>query len=301
MDDLQKATVRAIVNIFESGRVRGDYSAIAVLKGDKGHLSYGRSQTTLGSGNLYTLLQAYCAKDNTKCGERLKPLLPRFKARDITLDTDTIVRDLLKEAGDDPAMRASQDQFFNENYFAPALRAAESFGITAPLGCAVVYDSHIQGGWKIVSARVPKLGQTDPKDWISKYVDARTAWLQSLNPPLPSTIYRMQAFRTLIAAGNWSLTLPLQVHGVAITKELLDESADPQPTKLLRLTKPYTSSDDVKKVQAALQIALQTKGVIINPDGVYGPYTDLIVKQWQKSQNITEDGIGPLSRQALHL
>ena len=33
MTDLQKTTIRAMVNIFESGRIHGDYGAIAVMKG----------------------------------------------------------------------------------------------------------------------------------------------------------------------------------------------------------------------------------------------------------------------------
>ena len=58
MNDLQKATSAAIVNIFETGRVRGDYGAIAVLKGDSGHLSYGRSKRT--SLLIPTKMFAHC-------------------------------------------------------------------------------------------------------------------------------------------------------------------------------------------------------------------------------------------------
>jgi chitosanase len=44
MNSIQTATAVAIVNVFETGRVRGDYGGIAVIKGDNGHLSYGRSR-----------------------------------------------------------------------------------------------------------------------------------------------------------------------------------------------------------------------------------------------------------------
>jgi chitosanase len=66
MNDLQKATSAAIVNIFETGRALGNYGAIAVLKGDRGHLSYGRSQTTLGSGSLCKLLTQSCDLPNAQ-------------------------------------------------------------------------------------------------------------------------------------------------------------------------------------------------------------------------------------------
>src|SRR5512139_3500789 len=60
LTDLQKRTAQAIVNIFETGRVRGDYAQVTLIPGDTGHLTYGRSQTTLASGNLYLLVRDYC-------------------------------------------------------------------------------------------------------------------------------------------------------------------------------------------------------------------------------------------------
>jgi chitosanase len=44
----QKQTAEAIINVFETGEVRGDYGRVTVLPGDGGHLSFGRAQTTLG-------------------------------------------------------------------------------------------------------------------------------------------------------------------------------------------------------------------------------------------------------------
>jgi chitosanase len=47
--DLQKRSAEAIVNVFETGTPRGDYGQVTVVPGDTGHLTYGRSQTTLAS------------------------------------------------------------------------------------------------------------------------------------------------------------------------------------------------------------------------------------------------------------
>src|ERR1700685_3303943 len=113
MNELQQATARAIVNVFETGRVLGKYAAIAVLRGDSGHLSYGRSQAALGSGVLYDLLDAYCQTPAATCAEALRTYLPRVKNRDFTLDGDKSFRALLtKAATEDPLMRLTQDQFF---------------------------------------------------------------------------------------------------------------------------------------------------------------------------------------------
>src|ERR1017187_7109278 len=119
MDDLQKSIAQAIVNVFETGRILGDYSAVTVLKGDAGHLTYGRSQTTLGSGNLYKLLLSYCQKSNSNVAGQLQTSLPRFLQKDFSLDTDIAVKNLLKQAGAEDVMRAAQDQFFNENFLRP--------------------------------------------------------------------------------------------------------------------------------------------------------------------------------------
>ena len=61
MTDIQKRTAQAIVNVFETGRARGDYSKVTVLPGDSGHLTYGRSQASLS--NLYLLIDAYCTEN----------------------------------------------------------------------------------------------------------------------------------------------------------------------------------------------------------------------------------------------
>src|SRR5947209_8378474 len=142
MNDLQKNTAKAIVNVFETGKVRGRYNAIAVLKGDSGHLSYGRSQAALGSGSLYLLLKSYCEAAGAKFADRFVPLLPRFRDKDVSLDFDQNVRSLLEQAGDDPVMQQAQDDFFDRGYWQPAVKNAAACGLTKPLSVAVIYDSH---------------------------------------------------------------------------------------------------------------------------------------------------------------
>ena len=292
MNAIQTATAVAIVNVFETGRVRGDYGGIAIMKGDTGHLSYGRSQASLGSGSLFDLLAEYCAQPTAQYRGELLPYLSRFQSRDFSLDTDQNVRQLLKKASDDVVMRQTQDRFFSNRFLTPALQASQRLGISQPLGQAVVYDSHIQGGWGRLQPKVGAItAARDEQSWIKTYIDVRRNWLLSLNPPLPATVYRMQSFADLIAAGNWFLKLPLVVHGMTIAEDDLDLGDGPaRPT--LRLTTPYMQSNDVKALQKALGIA---------EDGIYGPFTDAKVGAWKKTQNppIDEMGAGPLTRAAL--
>jgi chitosanase len=301
MNLLQKDTCRAIVNVFETGKIRGDYGAITVMRGDTGHLSYGRSQTTLGSGNLFRLLERYCQDASAQFRKEISELLPRFGMRDFSLDSDRAVQDLLRRAGrEDPVMRSTQDQFFNQEYLAPALAAAESIGVTEPLGQAVVYDSHIQGGWKILAGRMGKVTERGDKEWVGQYIDRRREWLLSLKPPVPVTVYRMDSFKRLISDDKWDLKLPVCVHGVEITAESLAGN-EPQlagdTPRILRLSTPYLRGEDVKAIQTAL-----SKQYTIAIDGIYGPYTDALVKMWQKSKNITnEQGVGPETRKSLQV
>jgi chitosanase len=222
MTPLQKASIQAIVNIFETGRIRGSYGALAVLKGDTGHLSYGRSQTTLGGGGLFTLLNRYSQAPGARWSSALRPALARFQAKDFTLDNDANIKTILKLAGDDPVMQATQDQFFDEDYFAPSIQAAQLAGLKTALGIGVVYDSHIQGGWGTVKSRVPSVSASGGEgSWIAKYVDARRNWLLSLKAPLPATVYRMDTFKTLLSSGNLELALPLTVRGITLSEDLL--------------------------------------------------------------------------------
>jgi chitosanase len=221
MNDLQKQTIKSIVNIFETGEIAGNYASVTTVSGDLGHLSYGRSQASLNSGALFTLLDNYCRRPAARFATALAAWLPRVESKDVTLDHDPAFRTLLTEAAADPLMRSAQDELFDQTYFLPALAAAKAIGILSPLGVAVVYDSFIQGGWRRLRAKLPLVARADgERKWISRYIELRREWLSSLPAPLPATLYRMEAFSHLIEAGNWNLTLPLQVHGVTIPAQL---------------------------------------------------------------------------------
>lgn len=218
MTDLQKQTIKTIVNIFETGRIAGDYCSVSVIPGDAGHLSYGRSQSALGSGALSNLLNEYCGRADAKFASSLHPYLTRVRNKDYTLDADDGFRATLKQAGSDPAMQSTQDDFFDRAYFIPACTAAAAMGIVSPLGTAVVYDSFIQGGWRKLKAQLPSLvslgGETR---WIPRYIALRRHWLETMPAPLPATVYRMDTFTGLIGANDWGLAVPIKVRGITIT------------------------------------------------------------------------------------
>lgn len=222
-NELQKKTAQAIVNIFETGRALGDYGQVTLLVGDTGHLTYGRSQTTLASGNLFLLIKAYVGAASSAFAGALAPYLARLAAPDLSLDHDTAFRALLREAGGDPVMRDAQDAFFERVYWAPAAARTTQLGLATPLAHAAIYDSQVHGSLQSMIERtqkrhgsVAKLGE---RAWIGAYVGERGDWLAGhSNPLLRKTVYRMDALKALIGANQWDLPLPLSVRGGACSR-----------------------------------------------------------------------------------
>lgn len=223
---LQKKIAQAIVNIFETGKVAGDYGRVTVLVGDTGGLSFGRSQVTLASGNLHKLIRAYCISESARFAEMLRPYLERLRQRELALNSDRPLRRALKKTGNDPAMCEVQDAFFDRAYWNPAQKAADTLAITEPLSVAVVYDSKIHGSWTRISnnviRRVGNPALFGERPWIEAYVNERRSWLANhSNALLRKTVYRMDAFLELIQQARWALDLPLVVRGITIDQEML--------------------------------------------------------------------------------
>lgn len=287
---LQKKTAHAIINIFETGRVSGSYDAVAVLKGDSGHLSYGRSQVTLGSGNLHRLFAAYAETPGAAFKADVMPWLSRMESRDTSLDLDPGFRLILKRAASDPVMRAVQDRFFDEGFWEPAVRAAHGQGFQEPLSVTVIYDSFVHGSFALVSDRVAKAvgdaAHSGEREWLGAYVAARRAWLDGhSNRILRNCVYRMDAFQALMSARNWALDLPLAIRGIRIDEISLASG------RILKLEWPFLRGDDVRDMQADL--ARRGYGLIV--DGVFGPATDRQLRAFQAEKGLTVDGIAGVS------
>src|ERR1044072_2551808 len=99
MTDLQKRTAQAIVNVFETGSVRGDYANVTVVAGDAGHLTYAHSRTTLASGNMFLLSVESCLPPGATHAEPLKPCVAKMKAKGLSLDHDSALRSTLRSEG----------------------------------------------------------------------------------------------------------------------------------------------------------------------------------------------------------
>lgn len=298
----QARSAQAIVNLFETGQVLGEYGQVTVIEGDTGHLTFGRSQTTLGSGNLHGLMERYCNNAGARFGERLVPWLPRIAAGDLSLDNDLKLHNLLRATADDPVMRETQDRFFDDVYWQPAQRAAERLGIVSPLGCAVVYDSHVHGAWVRMRDRTSAAAGTPAalgeRAWIAAYVRTRRQWLATHSrADLRPTVYRMDAFQRLIDQGFWGLELPLVVRGAEISTATLNAMPPgcydgPAPgSRTLGLQTPLQRGLDARLVQ----LGLSDRGFDIRADGVFGQASVRHIKTWQQAQGLPVTGIADVA------
>ncbi|MCG2592656.1 peptidoglycan-binding protein [Ramlibacter sp. XY19] len=294
----QAQAAKAIVNLFETGEVLGHYGAVTVLAGDPGHLTYGRSQTTLASANLGLLIARYCQREGARFGERLKSWLPALQARDLALDRDLRLHNFLRACADDPVMRDEQDRFFDEAYWAPAERAARKLGLRTALGVAVVYDSWVHGSWAAMRDRTDTQGtvaQSGEKAWITRYIANRHAWLAGHpNPLLRKTVYRMAAFQRLVELGAWGLPLPLVVRDQEISLATLSGVPPgcydgPQPgTRSVAVSSPLQRGLDVRLLQLGLCLSGFEE---IRADGIFGTGSAAWLKSWQQAKGLPPTGV----------
>lgn len=236
----QRLICERIINVFETGTSKGKYDAISIYHDgphDIRQITYGRSQTT-EYGNLGKLVAMY-AEAGGLYSDEFKPYVKMVGT--VALVDNDVFKDLLRSAGkEDPVMAATQDKFFDQIYFQPALKWADANGFTLPLSMLVLYDSFIHSGgilgWlrRRFSEMTPSRGGQE-KVWIQQYVEARHTWLStSPKADLRSSSYRTKDLLREIGKGNWDFSyLPILANGTPV-----DASAPPPKITVPAIPKP---------------------------------------------------------------
>jgi hypothetical protein len=294
----QIAVIDAILSIFETGTVTGSYGSVVFSPNDKGQLTYGKHQTTLTSGNLATLIQAYVDAAGAKFAGEMKPFLPALKAHDPKLNFNTFLKNLLRAAADDQVMRDVQDEFFIEVYRKPALTDGKKLGLTQPLSWCIRYDGQVHGSWGKIAdqtnAEVGKISAANERDWMSTYVSLRRQWLANGDGDLPKTVYRMDAIRNLMDIDAWDLAMPLVVRDLEISTQTLAAPppgvySGPQPrSRVLDVATPIMLGLDVRLAQLAL--SRPGVGFDVAADGKFGKMSKQIVSDFQTSRGLPATG-----------
>jgi chitosanase len=140
------------------------------------------------------------------------------------IDDDHFKGLLVQAAREDQIMRDTQDAFFDELYWNPALAWFERNGFKRPLSMLVVYDSYIHSGRVPMFLRkrfteYPPAKGGDEIKWTTSYVEARHQWLKyHRKKVLRNTVYRTQTFLNEIERDNWDMEkLPINANGVEVT------------------------------------------------------------------------------------
>lgn len=271
---------------------------VTLIEGDTGHLTYGRSQTTLGSGNLHLLLKEYINNPGARFRNALAPFLGRFASRDFSLDHERHLHNILRTSADDPVMRETQDVFFDERYLKPALNRSKQLEINTPLGIAILYDSEVPGSWALIRNRTNEqfgsIGNIGEQQWIKAYVQTRRHWLSTHSrADLRPTAYRMDAFQRLIEQNLWGLELPLIVRGKEISLGTLSGTPKgcydaPIPgSRPLALQSPVFRGLDVR----LMQLGLSKAGIDVIADGVFGNASANAIRTYQTNYRLPITGI----------
>lgn len=224
----KKNEIKKIINIFETGKPEGDYGKLTLIEGDRGGLTYGRSQTTINSGGLEKLFKNFIKYSShfyvkNEIKENIN-ILKSFMESVANKESDLIFnseefKKSLKALSETELMRKTQDSFFDESYWRPAASTFNRLGLELPLSLAVVYDSFIHGnfyGVRKLFPEYPPYRNGEEKKWTTAYVEARKNWLESKGAPLSFTTYRMDAFIELIEDDNWDLNTPFRIRGYRI-------------------------------------------------------------------------------------
>jgi chitosanase len=263
-----KRTALAIVKIFETAKPFGRYDALVV---DHAGISFGVSQFTHASGSLYAVLNRAM-----RLGA-LFPLVVEEALSDFAAKRNVVARGrqaTLKAAlvrlGSDPRVQQAQREIAYEMYLTPALKACEGDNFICPLSLAVIYDSITHGSFAKIRdrVRVQRPGNGSMKEieyeqeWITEYVKRRDHWLENHRIPLlRKTDYRTDFFLAQIARDNWDLDLPLNVHGIRLTEEILFPEGDPDLVA-------FEPTDE--ELDAAFD-GIETKSATAFDDGTPGP------------------------------
>lgn len=139
--------VFSLTGRFESG---GRLDALNTY--DSGIVSFGRHQATLASGALYHVVCEFLRRASGRAATALETFLPEVKRRAPGLRTDAMFHEALRTAAaqDPRSMAAAQDQVFSDLYYEPAFRSASRSGLRSPLAIALLFDTAVQGGLRIV-------------------------------------------------------------------------------------------------------------------------------------------------------
>lgn len=222
-----KMRAARITSTFENATLLIQYDYVENI-GDGRGLTVGRAGFTSGTGDLLLFVRRYT---ELRPDNALASFLPALEAVNGTGSEEGLGG--FAEAWHRESRRAEQrglqDRLVDELYFEPAMKYSRKAGLRTPLGQAIMWDTMIQhgaGGEHGTKALVAETRASVPDAagdegaWLRAFLDVRLRHLVRAYEGTPTEAdgasqSRVDALRSLVAAGKWSLQEPLawEVYG----------------------------------------------------------------------------------------
>jgi chitosanase len=200
---------------------RKQYAYIEDIDDDRGYTA-GLIGFTSANGDMLDVVARYTSM---RAGNPLSDYLPALKAlaaegdsAHTGLDPDFV--DAWKQAAQDPAFRASQDQILTEQYLKPAVEQAKKDGLST-LGQFIYYDALVMhgpgsqrvtfGGIRAAAnavAKTPAQGGSE-KAWLNAFLDARVKIMREEKAHEETSRVELEQ-RRFLKEGHYSLSPPLR-------------------------------------------------------------------------------------------
>jgi chitosanase len=227
----QRRIADGLVSVFENSTTHPQYGYIENLHDGCG-LTAGRAGFCSATGDMLMAVQAYAEADPQAPLGRYLPVL-RARAAARSARTSGLGRGFVadwRQAAEDPAFRAVQDQIVDLLYYTPATAMATAARLRTPLAIAIFYDTAIEHGIEKDPDGLPSLidrtrrhlhalpgRAVSERRWLATFLRVRRADLlhphnRARRVDWPESVGRVDALASLLRAGHTSLAPPLRVN-----------------------------------------------------------------------------------------
>jgi chitosanase len=227
----QRRVADQLVSVFENSTTRLQYGYIENLHDGCG-LTAGRAGFCSATGDMLVAVQAYADAAPQAPLARYLPIL-RARAAARSASTSGLGQDFVadwRQAAQDAAFRAVQDQIVNVMYFTPATVMAAAARLKTPLAIAILYDTAIEHGIEKDPDGLPSLIErtrrrlhalpghaVSERRWLATFLRVRRADLlhphnRARRVDWPESVGRVDALAALLHDGHMSLRPPVRVN-----------------------------------------------------------------------------------------
>jgi chitosanase len=227
----QRRVADELVSVFENSSTHLQYGYIENLHDGCG-LTAGRAGFCSATGDMLMTVETYADSDPQTPLAHYLPVL-RDRAATGSARTSGLGQDFVadwRQAAQDAAFRAAQDQVVNVLYYTPATVMAAAARCKTPLAIAIFYDTAIEHGVEKDPDGLPALidrtrrrlhalpgRAVSERRWLATFLRVRHADLlhphnRARRVDWPDSVGRVDALASLLRDGHMGLTPPVRVN-----------------------------------------------------------------------------------------